>query len=114
MKAPKARVLVVDDYEPWRCFVTSTLNKHPDFLIVGEVADGLAAVQKARELHTDLILLDIGLPVLNGVEAARQIRELAPNSKILFVSEHRSLHIAKEALRIGGLGYVVKSDAVRE
>ncbi len=114
MKEPKARVLVVDDYEPWRRFVSSTLDQHPEFLIVCEVADGLPAVEKAQELHPDLILLDIGLPKLNGIEAARRIREVAPNSKILFISENRSPEIAKEALRSGGGGYVVKSDAASQ
>lgn len=114
MKESRAGVLVVDDYEPWRRFVTSTLHQHPELLIIGEVADGLAAVQKAQELQPDLILLDIGLPTLNGIEAARQIRELAPNSKILFISENRSREIANEALRTGAGGYFVKSDAARE
>jgi DNA-binding NarL/FixJ family response regulator len=111
---PNIRVLVVDDYEPWCRFVTSTLREHPEYLVVGEVADGLAAVEKAQELQPDLILLDIGLPALNGIEAARQIRALAPNSKILFISENQSSYIAEEALRTGALGYVVKSDAASE
>ncbi len=114
MKEPRARVLVVDDYEPWRRFVSSTLKQHPEFLIVCEVADGLPAVEKTRELQPDLILLDIGLPTLNGIEAARRIRELAANSKILFISENRSWDIAKEAFRSGGDGYLVKSDAASE
>jgi CheY-like chemotaxis protein len=72
------RVLVVEDYEPFRRFVCSTLSKRPDLQIVGEVSDGLEAVLKARELRPDLILLDVGLPTLNGIEAARRIRELSP------------------------------------
>src|SRR5439155_862233 len=75
---------------------------------------GLEAVRKAQQLHPDLILLDIGLPSLNGIEAARRIRELSPKSKILFISENRSWDIAEEALRIGAGGYVVKSDAAGE
>lgn len=108
------RILVVDDYEPWRRFVASTLQNQPGLLIVGEAADGSSAVEKAQELRPDLILLDIGLPALNGIEAARQIRKLAPKSKILFTSENRSWDIAEEALHTGALGYVVKSDAVSE
>jgi DNA-binding NarL/FixJ family response regulator len=108
------RILVVDDYAPWRRFVTSTLQKQPGLLIVGEVSDGLEAVEKAQELQPDLILLDISLPRLNGIEAARQIRELAPRSKILFTSEDRSWDIAQEALATGALGYLVKSDAAGE
>jgi CheY-like chemotaxis protein len=76
--------------------------------------DGLEAVQKAQQLQPDLILLDIGLPALNGIEAARRIRELSPKSKILFLSENRSWDIAEEALRTGAGGYVVKSDAAGE
>jgi DNA-binding NarL/FixJ family response regulator len=105
------RVLVVDDYVPWREFLCSKLREQPEFLIVGEVADGSEAVHKAQEIQPDLILMDIGLPKLNGFEAARQIRKLLPTSTILFVSEQRSLENVQEAFRIGALGYVVKSDA---
>ena len=79
-----------------------------------EVSDGLEAVQKARELPPDVILLDIGLPKLNGIEAARQIRKLAPNSKVLFLSIEDSLDVVGEALRTGASGYVVKADAGRD
>ena len=71
------RILVVDDYEPWRRQVCSILQPRPDFCVVGEVADGLEAVQKAQELKPDLILLDIGLPNLNGIEAANRIDQVA-------------------------------------
>jgi DNA-binding NarL/FixJ family response regulator len=89
-------------------------QKRPRLRIVGEASDGLEAVQKAQELQPDLILLDIGLPMLNGIEAARRIRELSPKSKILYVSEDRSLDFVEEALRTGAAGYVVKSDAGSE
>jgi DNA-binding NarL/FixJ family response regulator len=105
------RVLVVDDYEPWRRFVSTTLQTQPELQVIGEAVDGLEAIQKAQELQPDLILLDIGLPTLNGIEAARRIRVVSPTSKILFVSENRSRDIAEEALRTGASGYVVKSDA---
>ena len=108
------RVLVVDDYQPWRRFVCSTMQRVPEFEVIGEVSDGPEAVEKAQQLQPDLILLDIGMPTLNGIEAARQIREHAPKSKILFVSENRSPDIAEAALNTGGGGYVVKSDANRE
>src|SRR5215469_1582838 len=109
-----ARILVVDDYEPWRRFIRSALRKRPELKLVGEMSDGLQAVQKAQELEPDLILLDIGLPTINGIQAARRIRECAPKSRILFVSENRSTDIAKEALATGASGFVVKSDAARE
>jgi DNA-binding NarL/FixJ family response regulator len=108
------RILVVDDYEPWRRFVSTTLQKQPRLQVIGEALDGLEAVQKAQQLQPDLILLDIGLPTLNGIEAARRIRELSPKSRILFVSENRSWDIAEEALRVGAGGYVVKADAAGE
>jgi DNA-binding response OmpR family regulator len=108
------RVLVVDDNEPYRRFICSTLGKRPELHIVCEVSDGLEAVQKAEELHPDLILLDIGLPSLNGIEAARRIRKLSPESKILFLSQETSADAVREALRLGAHGYVVKTDAKRE
>jgi CheY-like chemotaxis protein len=90
------------------------LDKHSHLQIVFEASDGLQAVNKATELQPDLILLDIGLPTLNGIEAARRIRYLAPNAKILFLSENNSPDIAEAALNTGARGYVIKSDAGRE
>ena len=108
------RVLVVDDYEPWHHFVSTMLQKQSEFQIIANARDGAEAVQQARQLQPDLILLDIGLPKLNGIEAARRIGEVSPTSKILFVSENRSPDIAEEALNTGAGGYVVKSDAASE
>ena len=105
------RVLVADDFEPWRRLLHTLLRDKPELQVICEVSDGLEAVQKASELQPDLILLDIGLPMLNGIEAARRIRKLAPNSKILFVSENYSMDIARETLSAGGCAYVIKSDA---
>jgi DNA-binding NarL/FixJ family response regulator len=114
LKRAIVRVLVVDDYEPWRRFVRLTLQVHAELQVVGETSNGLEAVQLARQLQPDLILLDLGLPTINGIEVARRIREHSPNAKVLFLSENRSREIAEEALQTGALGYVVKSDAVRE
>lgn len=108
------RVLVVDDYEDWRRFAVAMLLKQPGLQVLGEVSDGLEAVQRARELQPDLILLDIGLPTLNGIEAARRIRTISPASKILFVSENRSADLAEAALVTGAGGYVLKSDAAKD
>jgi len=108
---PEFRVLVVEDYAPFRRFICSTLGKRRELQIVGEVSDGLEAVLKVRELRPDLILLDVGLPTLNGIEAARRIRELSPKSKILFVSQESSAEIVQEAFRLGALGYVNKRQA---
>ena len=114
MPAHSIRVLLVEDFEPFQRFVASILQTQPELQIICEVSDGLEAVQKAEELQPDLIVLDIGLPRLNGIEAARRIRKLSPNSKILFLSENRSWDIADEALRTSAGGYVFKSDAAGE
>jgi DNA-binding NarL/FixJ family response regulator len=111
---PLIRVLVVEDFEPFRRFICSTLEKKLELQVVCEAADGLEAVQKAEELQPDLILLDIGLPTLNGIEAARQIRKLAPEAKIIFVSQESSADVVQEALSLGALGYVVKTHAGSE
>jgi DNA-binding NarL/FixJ family response regulator len=108
---PPIRVLVVEDFAPFRRFLCSTLAKMPALQVICEVADGQEAVQKAQELTPDLILLDIGLPTLNGIAAARQIRTLAPASKIIFVTQESSAEVVQEALRTGALGYVVKTTA---
>jgi DNA-binding NarL/FixJ family response regulator len=108
------RILVVDDFEPFRAFVTSSLVQHPELQIIGELSDGLEAVRRAAELHPDLILLDVGLPLLNGIAAARRIQEHSPQSKILFVSGDQSSDIVEEALSTGAAGYLVKSDAGRQ
>jgi DNA-binding NarL/FixJ family response regulator len=108
------RILVVDDFEPWRQFVCSTLQKLPHLRNIVQSSDGLDAVRKAQELQPDLILLDVGLPNLNGIEVARQLCIVSPNSKILFLSENHDPEIAAEALGTGARGYIVKPDAGRE
>jgi DNA-binding NarL/FixJ family response regulator len=105
------RVLVVEDFEPFRRFVCSTLGKGFHLQVIGQLSDGLDAVQKAAELKPDLILLDIGLPRLNGIAAGRRIRKLAPDSKIIFVSQESSPDMVHEALSFGALGYVLKARA---
>lgn len=114
MDKSQIRVLVVDDSEPWRSYFSNTLKNQPGLEIIGAVSDGLEGVQRAEELRPDLITLDIGLPTLNGIEAARRVREVSPASKILFVSENIDLDIAIEALNTGASGYVAKSDAASE
>ena len=108
------RVLVVDDYAPWRQFVCRALLARPTWQVIGQVSDGLEAVQKAQDLQPDLIVLDIGLPTINGIEAARRMHTAAPDSKILFLSENSLVEIVEEALRTGAVGYVVKSMAAQE
>ena len=87
------------------------MRSRPELQVICEVADGLEAVEKAGDLKPELVLLDIGLPRLNGIEAARQIRSISPDSKILFVSQESSADVVQVALEIGAVGYVVKADA---
>jgi DNA-binding NarL/FixJ family response regulator len=105
------RVLIAEDFPAFRQFVCSTVTKRPDLQVIGEVSDGLEAVQKAVELKPDLILLDVGLPTMNGIEAARRIRALVPESKIIFLSQETSGEVMEEALSTGARGYVVKAKA---
>jgi len=105
------RILAVDDFEPYRKFVSSLLHGRPDLRVVGEVSDGLQAVEKAQELQPDLILMDIGLPGINGIEAARQIRTLVPNAKIIFLTQESSPEVMQEAKSLGASGYVLKIEA---
>jgi DNA-binding NarL/FixJ family response regulator len=101
----------VDDYAPWRDYARSALEKEPQFQIVATISDGLEAVQRALELHSDLVVMDVGLPHLNGIEAARRILQLVPQTKVLFLSNHSSPDIVHEALNTGAKGYVLKSCA---
>jgi DNA-binding NarL/FixJ family response regulator len=108
------RILVVDDFEPFRQFVCSMLRQKPEWQIVGEASNGLEAVKKVEELQPDLIVLDIGLPTLNGIEAARRIRKLRPECKIVFLSQETSAEIVQEAFNLGAGGYVAKPYARSE
>jgi DNA-binding NarL/FixJ family response regulator len=111
VKSGSVRLLVVEDYEPFRRFVRSRLEKRTELQVIDEASDGLEAVRKAKELQPDLILLDVGLPMLNGIEAARRIRKLSPESKILFVSQESDAEVVQEALGLGARGYVAKTNA---
>jgi DNA-binding NarL/FixJ family response regulator len=108
------RVLVVDDYERWRRHIGSVLERDPRWRIVGEASDGFEAVERALALRPDLILLDVDLPNLSGIDAARRIHTVVPGCRVLFLSEHRSWDIVEAALATNAPGYVVKSDAGRE
>ena len=104
---PRHRILVVEDFEQFRRFVVSTLQQRAEFQIT-EASDGLEALQKAKEEQPDLVLLDLGLPKLNGIEVARRLRKLAISPKIVFVSQESSPEVVREALNLGALGYVHK------
>jgi DNA-binding NarL/FixJ family response regulator len=105
------RILVVDDFEPIRSFISSLLQSEPELQVISAASDGLQAVEKTRELKPDLIVLDIGLPKLNGIEAARRIRKLVPESKILFLSQVSDADVVYEGLSLGVSGYVDKARA---
>jgi len=110
----KVRILVVDDNESFLRFVTSTFRDRQNLTVVGEAGDGLEAVQRAEALQPDLILLDIGLPERNGLEAARQISRLAPNARIIFLTQESAPDVVAEALSLGAWGYVAKVQAGRD
>jgi DNA-binding NarL/FixJ family response regulator len=107
------RVLIVDDHEGWRRQVRQLLRERPGFQVVGEVSDGLEAVEKAKLLKPDLIVLDIGLPKLNGIEVTRQVRQLSPSSKVIILSQENSPDVIDVALSTGAEGYVYKPDIRR-
>lgn len=105
------RTLLVDDHVDLRKLLRSMLQEKTECVVIGEASDGLQAIEQAKELQPDLILLDLSLPKLNGIEAARRIRKLCPDSKIIFLSQDPSPDIVRGALRLGAAGYLLKSDA---
>jgi PAS domain S-box-containing protein len=109
---PALRILVVEDYEPFRQLICSSLRER-DFRVI-ETSDGLEAVEKAQELQPDLVLFDICLPRLNGIESAKQVRSLVPNAKVMFVTQESSSEVIQETLRLGAQGYVHKQHAMTD
>ena len=99
--------LVVEDYAPFREVVSSMLQQRSEFQIV-EACDGVEAIQKAKDVQPDLVLMDIGLPKLNGIEAAKHIRKVAPRAKVLVLSQETDADIVQEAFRQGAKAYVHK------
>lgn len=108
------RVLIVDDFEPWRRVVRWMLQPSPEWQIIGEASDGIEGIQHAQRLEPDVILLDVGMPRLNGIDAAKAILSAAPQSRILFVSIEICPEFVQGALPTGAQGYVVKSDAASD
>jgi CheY-like chemotaxis protein len=105
------RILLVDDYAEWSRHVSVKLQNDLRYRVIGQVSDGLEALSAAERLEPDLVVLDIGLPTLNGIEVARRLLDCSPHSRILFLTENRSPEIAAAAIATGAYGYVVKSDA---
>jgi DNA-binding NarL/FixJ family response regulator len=108
----RARVLLADDHALVSAGISKLLEN--DFDLIGTVADGRALVAAVRERHPDVILLDISMPVLNGLEAARQIRKDSPTAKLIFVTVHSDTPYVIEAFRAGASGYVLKRSAAAE
>lgn len=105
------RILVVDDHALLRKMICSFLSKEPSVEVICQTASGEEAIEKAKELQPDMVVLDISLPRISGIEAAKQIIEASPLSRIIFLSQHSALHVVREAFAAGGHGYVAKSDA---
>jgi DNA-binding NarL/FixJ family response regulator len=108
------RILVADDHEVVRRGVRALLEGEPGWEVCGEAVTGREAVEKVTELTPDVVILDIGMPELNGLDAARQIRKAAPNSEVLILTMHESEQTVREVLAAGARGYVLKSDAGRD
>jgi DNA-binding NarL/FixJ family response regulator len=104
------RILVVDDNDKWRLLISSILRTDPLFEVVSEVSDGLHAVKVAAQLQPAVVLLEVGLPGLDGLRAAGWIRKMACDAKIVFVSQESDSGIICAALQLGAWGYVLKSD----
>ena len=111
---PKATVLIVDDFEPWRAKVREILQARPEWTIVSEASDGSEALQKATELQPDIILLDVGLPTLNGIDSAKIIQQRCPESTIIFLTQNEDREVTSEALGIRRARYLLKINAATQ
>jgi len=108
------RILAVDDYAPLQRFISEIFERELDLKIVAMASAGWQAVQIAEELQPEVILMDVSLPDISGIEATQRIREVSPQSRILFLSEHLGRDIIEAAFAAGGMGYVLKSDALND
>lgn len=102
------RILIVDDHEVVRKGIRSLLSS-PNHVILGEASDGQEAIEKAAELKPDVILMDVSMPKLNGLEATRRITDTLPTASVIIVSQHESNEISRQAIAVGAKGYITKS-----
>jgi DNA-binding NarL/FixJ family response regulator len=111
---PPLKVLIADDHEIVRQGLRSMLEAQRDCQVVGEAGDGRQAVTLTKELNPDVVILDIGMPTLNGLEATRQILKMRPQTKVLILTMHESDSVIREVLDAGARGYILKTDAGRD
>jgi DNA-binding NarL/FixJ family response regulator len=107
------RILLADDHDVVRCGLRSLIERHPGWQVVGEAVTGREAVQKAERLRPDIVILDIGMPELNGLDVSRQIVKALPRTEVLVVTMHESEQLVRQAMESGARGYVVKTEAAR-
>lgn len=108
------RILIADDHEVVRKGLVALLQQQPDWQVCGEATDGREAVDKAQQLQPDVVILDIGMPSLNGLEATRQILKTNPLARILILTLHDSDQVVRDVLNAGARGFLLKSDAARD
>src|SRR5947208_7464668 len=108
------RIFIADDHEVVRKGLMSLLQAQPDWEVCGEAADGREAVDKAQQLKPDVVILDIGMPSLNGLEATRQILKSNPQAKVLILTLHDSDQVVREVLNAGARVFLLKSDTARD
>jgi len=113
MGESRLRILIVDDHEIFRRGLRTVLETRPDFAICGEATDGLDAIEKTKALDPDVIVMDVSMPRVDGLQAMRIIREQAPRSKVLMLSQHDSTFMLEAAVKAGAGGYVTKSQVAR-
>lgn len=112
--ARQIRILVADDFSQWRSVVRTILQDRPEFLIICEATNGEEAVHKAAEHRPDIALLDIGMPILNGFEAAKRIQQICPGCRIIFLTQNNDIEIVQSAIRMGVGAYVLKANALSD
>lgn len=104
----KIRILLVDDHAVLRAGIRALLDTHSDLEVVGEAANGQQAVTRVRELHPDVVLMDVGMSGLDGMAATRQIKSDCPQTRVLFLTQHENKEYVLPALKIGASGYMLK------